>query len=189
MSIFRPLLMLAIVVGACFLSNRHSVHHTVPMVTNEDGQSVMAEKSSVFTMLYMHVIPSALVPYHADHDHSDGDDADGDDAAAHAHDDGEHADGPIFQVGLPGFLGFFDGNPKKEGAQLVLYNLQIFQLAAILMMIIAMSGVPGYLRTGKGGYVTRLMGGFCQWLRDDLVEPAMGKELSAKLLPLMMYLF
>lgn len=187
MSIFRPLLMLAIVVGACFLSNRHSVHHTVPMVTNEDGQSVMADKSSVFTMLYMHVIPSALVPYHGPshgeaHSHADEQGGVGTGLA-------EHADAPIFQLDLPGFLGFFDGNLDEEGAQLVLYNLQIFQLAAILMMLVAMSGVPGYLRTGKGGYVTRLMGGFCQWLRDDLVEPAMGKDLSAKLLPLMMYLF
>merc|ERR1739841_41864 len=57
------------------------------------------------------------------------------------------------------------------------------------MILVAMSGVPSYLRTGKGDVVTRLMGGFCQWVRDDLVEPAMGKELSAKLLPLMMYVF
>ena len=41
-----------------------------------------------------------------------------------------------------------------------------------------MSGVPSYLRTGKGDVVTRLMGGFCQWVRDDR-EPAMGKRLSA----------
>ena len=46
------------------------------------------------------------------------------------------------------------------------------------MILVAMSGVPSYLRTGKGDVVTRLMGGFCQWVRDDLVEPAMGKELS-----------
>jgi len=187
-SIFRPILMLAIVVGACFLSNRHSHHHTVDMVTNEDGQSVMAEKSSIFTTLYMHVVPSALIPAHDSHDedHDHGDDAG---AAGEAHDDHEHAGEPLVQIPLPGFLKLFDGNPAKEGTQLVLYNLQIFQLAAILMMLVAMSGVPGYLRTGKGGYVTRLMAGFCQWLRDELVEPAMGKELSAKLLPLMMYVF
>ena len=35
----------------------------------------------------------------------------------------------------------FDGDATQEGTQLVLYNLQIFQLAA-LMILVAMSGVP-----------------------------------------------
>lgn len=183
--------MLAIVVGACFLSNRHSYHHKVVMVTNEDGQSVMADKSSIFTTLYMHVVPSALIPAHGDHDGQDGDDGQAQEfgTSGDDHDGHDHAAEPLVQIPLPGFLKGFDGNPSKDGAQLVLYNLQIFQLAAILMMLVSMGGVPGYLRTGKGGYVTRLMAGFCQWVRDDLVEPAMGKELSSKLLPLMMYVF
>ena len=184
MSILRPLVMLAIVVGACFLANRHTAHHQVPMVS-EDGVERVAEPSSIFTTLYYHVIPSPLVAAHGHGDHGDdhGDSHAGD---AHAH---SHAAEPLLSIPLPGFLSIFDGNPNKEGTQFVLYNLQIFQIAALLMMLVAFTGVPGYLSTGKGGWVTRLMAGFCLWLRDDLVEPAMGKELSAKLLPLMMFLF
>ena len=167
--------MLAILVGACFLTHRHSPHHSVAMVT-EDGVTKMEEPSSIFTALYPHVVPAPIVAAHGgDHEHE------------HATDD--HKVEPLVAIPLPGFLSIFDGDPHTEGTQLVLYNLQIFQLAALLMIIVAMSGVPNYLRTGKGDYITRLFGGFCQWLRDDLVEPAMGKELSAKLLPLMMMLF
>jgi F-type H+-transporting ATPase subunit a len=184
--------MLAIVVGACFLANRHTAHHQVPMET-VDGVERVAEPSSIFTTLYFHVIPSPVVAAHGHDDHGDH----GEHAHENgAHENGAHGDGdhghaaaPLFSIPLPGFLSVFDGNPNKEGTQLVLYNLQIFQIAALLMILVAFSGVPGYLRTGKGGWVTRLMAGFCLWLRDDLVEPAMGKELSAKLLPLMMFLF
>lgn len=95
----------------------------------------------------------------------------------------------MISIPLPGALAFFDGDPARKGAQLVVYNLQIFQLAALLMIIVAFSGVPTYLRTGQGDAITCLMAGFCLWLRDDLVEPAMGKELAGKLLPLMMFLF
>ena len=62
----------------------------------------------------------------------------------------------------------------------MVYNLQIFQFAALLMILIGFGGVPDLPRTGKGDVVTsKLMAGFCLWVRDDLVEPAMGKELSA----------
>lgn len=186
MSLLRPLVMLAILVGACFLAHRHSPHHQAVMVT-EEGVTKMEESSSIFTMLYHHVVPAPIVAAHG-HDHDDG-------TVEHAHAIGEtgspaaHDVEPLVAIPLPGFLGIFDGDPHAEGTQLVLYNLQIFQLAALLMIIVSMSGVPRYLRTGQGDYITRLFGGFCQWLRDDLVEPAMGKELSAKLLPLMMMLF
>ena len=154
-------------------------------MVSEDGVERVAEPSSIFTTLYYHVIPSPIVAAHGhgDHGHDDHGHAD--------HGDGHdaHASDPLVSIPLPGFLSIFDGNPNKEGTQLVLYNLQIFQIAALLMILVAFSGVPNYLRTGKGGWVTRLMAGFCLWLRDDLVEPAMGKELSTKLLPLMMFLF
>ncbi|MEL6904638.1 MAG: F0F1 ATP synthase subunit A [Planctomycetota bacterium] len=191
MSIFRPLVMLAIVVGACYLAFQHSPHHTVTMVTDEDGNQTLEEPASVFTMLYHHVVPAPLVAAHGHGDHGDGGHGDGDHAHEgddHAH-DGHAAVDPLVSVPLPGFLSAFDGHPDEEKNHLVLYNMQIFQLAALLLIFIGMSGVPSYLRTGKGDVVTRLMAGFCQWVRDELVEPAMGKETSDKLLPMMMFTF
>jgi F-type H+-transporting ATPase subunit a len=189
--------MLAILVGSCFLANRHTDHHQVPMVT-EDGVERVAEPSSIFTTLYYHVIPSPIVAAHGIDAHGidehgvDEHAAIGDDeAVAHAdHGDAGHGHAePLLAIPFPAFLSGFDGDPNHEGTQFVLYNLQIFQIAALLMILVAFSGVPAYLRSGNGDYVSRLMGGFALWLRDDLVEPAMGKELSAKLLPLMMFLF
>lgn len=170
MSFFRPLVMLAIVAGSCFLAYNFSEHHKVPMEVGEDGVEAPVKTSDIFTTLYYHVVPAPVIASHGHGDH------------------GHHAEPPLVAIPLP-LPAIFDGDESKEGTQLVLYNLQIFQLAALLMILVAMSGVPSYLRTGKGDVVTRLMGGFCQWVRDDLVEPAMGKELSAKLLPLMMYVF
>ncbi|MEM6675987.1 MAG: F0F1 ATP synthase subunit A, partial [Planctomycetota bacterium] len=104
-------------------------------------------------------------------------------------DEHHHAASPAIAIPIPGFLGIFDGDPTHDGAQLVVYNLQIFQIAALLMILVMFGGVPAYLRTGKGDHVTRLAAGFCLWMRDDLVEPAMGKELSNKFLPFMMFVF
>ncbi len=187
MIVLRPLVMLAILVGACFLTDRHSIHHHAAMVPTEEGGQKLGDPSSVFTMLYFHVVPSRLVaaPEHPErpddagvvHDVVDG------------HDEWHEERATIFSVDLPDFLAAFDGDPTKEGAQFVLYNLQIFQLAALLMILVGFSGVPGYLRSGKADPITRMMAGFCLWVRDDLVEPAMGKELSDKLLPMMMFLF
>lgn len=186
MSLFRPLVMLAIVVGSCFLAYTYSPHHKVAMEVNEDGVEAPIKTSDIFTTLYFHVVPAPIIAGHGHDDHGHEGEEHADD---HAHgDDGHHAVAPLVSIPLP-LPALFDGDKTQEGTQLVLYNLQIFQLAALLMIIVAMSGVPSYLRTGKGDVVTRLMGGFCQWLRDDLVEPAMGKELGAKLLPLMMFFF
>ncbi len=184
MSLFRPLVMLAIVVGSCFLAHNFSPHHKVAMEVNEDGVEAPVKTSDIFTTLYFHVVPAPVIAGHDHGDHGHEGDEHGED---HGH-DGHHAEAPLVAIPLP-LPAIFDGDKTQEGTQLVLYNLQIFQLAALLMILVAMSGVPTYLRTGKGDVVTRLMGGFCQWVRDDLVEPTMGKELSAKLLPLMMYVF
>jgi F-type H+-transporting ATPase subunit a len=173
--VIRALLMLATLVAACFASYKLSPHHK-------------STPDTLFTTIYMHVVPAVLVAPgagHAEEGHAEeGHAVEGAaEAASHAH------AAPLFSLPLPGFLAFFDGDKEHAGAQLVLYNLQIFQLAALLMLLLAFSGVPAYLRTGKGDRVTALAAGFCLWVRDDLVEPAMGAELGRKFLPLLMFLF
>lgn len=180
MSIFRPLLMLAIVVGCCFLAHRHSPHASVETVTLEDGSTQVKDAPAVFPMLFGHVVPHPLVAahgHHDEHEHAAGDD--------HDHGHGE----PLISLPLPSFMSAFSGHPDPEKNRLVVYNMQIFQVGALLMILVMMSGVPAHLRNGKGDWVTRRMAGFCQWVRDDLVEPAMGKELATKLLPMMMFTF
>ena len=101
-----------------------------------------------------------------------------------------HTEGPhyLLEITVPGPAAF-DADPVREGTQFVLTNLQLFQIAAVLLMFVCFSGVPRYLRTGKGDYVSRLFAGFAMWLRDDVVVPAMGKKVGNKFLPYFLALF
>jgi F-type H+-transporting ATPase subunit a len=76
-----------------------------------------------------------------------------------------------------------------EGAHLVATNLQVFQLAAVLLIFACFLGVPHHLRTGKGDPTSRLFAGFVKWIRDEMVVPVMGKEVGHKLLPLFLTIF
>jgi len=95
----------------------------------------------------------------------------------------------VLSLPLPGALSVFDMDDKSAGAQLVLTNLQIFQIASILLIAICFSGVPGYLRTGQGDPVSRLFAGFALWLRDEVVYPVMGRDTGAKFLPYFLAIF
>jgi F-type H+-transporting ATPase subunit a len=192
----RPLLALALVLGTCLVSKEFSEHHA-----NEN----------VFKQLYLHLVPAKLVSHgdaaahgdeHAAADHAADDHAAEDHAAedhgaaAHAEDDhaaddhGAHAAGePLLALPLPGFLALFD--PTSHGHEPKLYatNLQLFQVTSVLLILLLMSGIPGYLRTGKGDWMTRMLTGFCLYIRDEMVVPVMGRETAKKYLPYFLSLF
>ncbi len=165
LSSLRGLLILAVVVAACFVSSRYAQHH---------------EGDSVFTSLYMHLVPSPLVQ---PEEHEAG-------AGEHAQ-AGHHARA-LLEVPLPKALAFMDyrgETPAGEEPKTALFNLQIFQVAAVLLTLLAFAGVPRYLRTGKGDPLTRLFAGFAHWIRDEMVHPVMGKELGNKFLPYFLSVF
>ncbi len=92
-------------------------------------------------------------------------------------------------IPLPDFLGFFTlDSAGHETGQLILTNLQVFQIAAVLLVVICFSGVAGYLRTGQGDWISKLFAGFVLWVRDDMVRPVMGKE-TVKYLPYFLWVF
>lgn len=163
MNFLRPLIALAVIVFACVLSARLTPHHA---------------SANPFIALYSHLVPAPLVAPAAH-----GDDA------AHAS-AGDHA-APHYLVQLPApFMpAAFDGNLREAGTQLVMTNLQIFQICAVLLIFICFSGVPKYLRTGQGDYLSKVFAGFALWIRDEMVYPAMGKESGKKLLPYFLALF
>jgi len=131
------------------------------------------EGDSPFETLYLHVVPSTL------------------DANA-GHHGPDHVAAPIM-VSLPFEVPLLKGRVSEARVewsnQLPFANLQLFQLAAVLLIFICFSGVPAYLRTGRGDYVTRLFAGFAQWIRDEMVYPVMGREQGAKLLPYFLTIF
>jgi ATP synthase subunit 6 len=161
----RGLVMGALVAAACWCSSRYSAHHS---------------GDTVFTTLYMHLVPSVLV---APEEHAGGHA----DAETPAHDQGR----ALLELPLPAALAAFDyrGDRSASPPRTVLYNLQIFQVLAVLLILVAFAGVPRYLRTGKGDPVTRLFAGFAEWIRNEMVYPTMGKELGRKFLPYFLIVF
>lgn len=130
---------------------------------------------------------------HGEDGHGEGSHDHGDEHAAghddHVDDDHAHDDhgGAAAAVAIP--LGPLAGAFGGGNDVLELTNLQIFQIASILLIFICLSGVPGHLRTGNGDLVTRLFAGFAMWLRNDVLYPVMGKEDSHRWLPYFMSVF
>jgi F-type H+-transporting ATPase subunit a len=126
------------------------------------------EGDNVFTTLYMHLVPAPLV--------------------ADPHD---HASPALLEVPLPAGLAAFDYRHETQAPEpkTALFNLQLFQVAAVLVTLVCFARVPGYLRTGKGDPLTRVFAGFAQWIREEMVVKTMGKELGARFLPYFLTVF
>ncbi len=125
-----------------------------------------------FQVLYMHLMPAPLVTdNHAPHDEQE----------------------LLMAVPLPGALAFMDvgvGGEGEHGPRTALFNFQIFQIAAVLLIFICFGGVPNYLRTGQGGgWLTRTASGFAMWVRDEVVVPVMGQKDGTAYLPYFLCVF
>jgi F-type H+-transporting ATPase subunit a len=127
----------------------------------------------IFQTLYMHLMPQKLVRHgpaeHGTEEH-----------ATAEHGVGDHAEAPAL-LAIP--LGI------APHGELVLTNLQVFQVAAVLLIFVCFMGVPAHLRTGKGDVGARMFAGFASWIRDEMVVPVMGKQVGSRLLPLFLSIF
>ncbi len=170
----RLVLALLIVLAACWASHAYSEHH---------------EGANAFQTLYMHVMPARLVVP----DERAGARGHGSEHAEHGDAHAEHAPTrPLLEIPLPRFLAALDHRghaPEGQAPRTALFNLQIFQVAAVLLVLVLFSGVAGYLRTGRGDRVSKLLAGFVMWVRDEMVYPQMGKELGKRFLPYFLCVF
>jgi ATP synthase subunit 6 len=165
----RGIVALVVILGACFVASRYTGHHA---------------GDNPFETLYFHVVPAPLVKPQLHEAAAEG-------HAAQEHGASEHAASPLVEIRLPAALSMFDWQGRK-GTQhpvTVLYNVQVFQIAAVLLVFVLFLGVPRYLRTGRGDALTRVFAGFATWIRDEMVVPQMGKELGAKFLPYFLCVF
>lgn len=169
MSFLRPLLALAVVIGACWFGTNFVAHPTV-----EDANA------QAFQVLYAHLMPAPLVvPEHGDASHDDHGSADDAHGATHY----------LLSLTLPGLPALFDQDAGKEGTQIVAGNLQLFQVAAVLLVLICGAGAAAHVRHGGGDWLSRRMAGFVLWIRDEMVYPAMGPERGARFLPWFLTVF
>lgn len=186
---WRVLCILALIGGVLFANTRLIAHH---------------EEQNPFILLFAHLMPEPLLVPGSAHGHGSahGGEADHGAAAGHAEehgasgahgDAGEHHDHGagrhLLELPLPSFLGFFDMTGDGQHPRLILTNLQLFQVSAIVLIFLCFSGVPAYLRSGRGDLVSRFFAGWAHWLRDEVVYPVMGAELGSKWLPFFLTIF
>lgn len=77
--------------------------------------------------------------------------------------------------------------PKVLGMQV--WNLQIYQVIAIALMVLLFMPVRKAIVSGTGGFITKVFAGWVAWLRDELVYPNVGEKDGRKLLPLFLSMF
>lgn len=192
----RTLVALALTVATCWVGLTYSVHHV---------------GKNAFETLYLHLLPAELVHPHdegaGDHAAATTDAEHGADHATEAADEaGEHGDEHaehvyrradyLFTLPVSGPLELVATNGPEiaagttdEAPFIALTNLQLFQLLAVLLLFVCFSGVPGYLRSGRGDALTKLFAGWALWVRDDMVYSVMGKDLGRKFLPYFLFVF
>lgn len=125
-------------------------------------------------------------------------------AAAESHDD--HAShGPQFttemsnsdifkwqfnhSVPYPIALMSVDKDGHAHPGWLTIYNVQPWQGVCLLLMILVFMPVVGSFKKGKVGWFTRVMRGWCLWVRDEMVYSVMGKEEGRKFAPFFLFMF
>jgi F-type H+-transporting ATPase subunit a len=124
-------------------------------------------EGKIFMTLYMHLMPAPLVH-----------------GGESAHPE------PLVTLPLPASLSAFRmDHGSTDGPHLVMTNLQVFQIAAVLLIFVCFLGVPNHLRTGRGDFLSRMFAGAATWIRDEMVFPVMGKESGQKLLPMFLTIF
>ena len=97
-----------------------------------------------------------------------------------------------FTHSVPYPVAFFEkdehGKPK-EVSWLTVYNVQPWQWVCIGLMFVVFLPVLGSFKTGRASRFTRVMRGFCLWVRDEMVYSVMGKEEGKAFVPLFFFMF
>ncbi|MCA8977388.1 MAG: F0F1 ATP synthase subunit A [Planctomycetes bacterium] len=69
------------------------------------------------------------------------------------------------------------------------YNIQPWQWISLGLLLVLFVPVIGSFKSGRASWLTRVMRGFCLWVRDDLVYAVMGKEVGRPFVPFFMFMF
>lgn len=70
------------------------------------------------------------------------------------------------------------------------YNVNIYQWVAVALMLLLFLPVLWSFRAGaRPGWLTRVMRGWCRWIRDEMVYSVMGKEEGRQYAPYFIFLF
>lgn len=82
------------------------------------------------------------------------------------------------------------GHPDHSvPAWLHIWNVQPWQWVALALMLVLFLPVVGSFGRGSNGWLTRVLRGFCLWIRDEMVYRVMGKEEGRPFVPFFLFLF
>ncbi len=105
--------------------------------------------------------------------------------ASGAHSAGAEEGGAIFMSLfhhiLPHQIGSVAGIP--------VFNFQIFQVIALLLMVLIFGALRTRMSLERPGFFARIFRGWVIWIREEMVYPIMGREDGRKFLPYFLYLF
>ena len=77
--------------------------------------------------------------------------------------------------------------PHLFGLQV--FDIQLFQLLAMVLIVAFFAPVRSAVVNGTGGRVTKIFAGWVTWLRDEVVVPNLGEKDGRRLLPMFLTLF
>jgi F-type H+-transporting ATPase subunit a len=92
-------------------------------------------------------------------------------------------------VPYPMWLMDHGADGKDKPGLLTVYNVQPWQWVCLGLMLVVFLPVLSSFRTGRAGWFTRVMRGFCLWVRDEMVYSVMGKEEGRAFVPLFLFIF
>jgi F-type H+-transporting ATPase subunit a len=83
-----------------------------------------------------------------------------------------------------------DADGHAHTGWLTIYNVTPWQWICLgLMLAVFLPVLASLRRGGRPGWLTRVMRGFCLWVRDDMVYSVMGKEEGRAFVPLFFFMF
>jgi ATP synthase subunit 6 len=85
--------------------------------------------------------------------------------------------------------GYTTEDGHKKVGPLTMYNVQPWQWVCLGLMLVVFLPVLGSFKGGRASWFTRVMRGFCLWVRDEMVYSVMGKEEGRAFVPLFLFMF
>jgi F-type H+-transporting ATPase subunit a len=82
-----------------------------------------------------------------------------------------------------------DGTREPTVTLLTVYNVQPWQWMSLGLMLAVFLPVLASFKRGSASWFTRVMRGFCLWVRDEMVYAVMGKEEGRGYVPLFLFTF
>lgn len=77
----------------------------------------------------------------------------------------------------------------KVNKLFAVYNVQPWQWVSLGLMLVLFLPVVGSFRKNQVGWFTRILRGWCLWIRDEMVYKVMGKEHGRPFVPFFLFVF